>query len=219
MLEDDASPFASDQASLSLPEEVQLVLQTRPGKLEFAWTQLAAAALADLALEGRIGSVPNRALFTGGKSRLLTVLSDAPLSSPILDVALRLVNARTKPWIPYKCVLNIGREVSLATHSELVRKGIVTVVGDAAKPKGYLQVENVALPDQVKAKLDRARLQPDEVSDPRVAALVDVVQNAGNLFIGDSGLWTRMMREWYPPLVRDTVDAILEGEALVSQSQ
>lgn len=217
---EDAAPLVDpDETSLSLPEEVQLVLQRRPGKLEFGWTQLAAAALTELALDGRIGSVPNRALFTGGKNRLLTVLSDAPLASPVLEVALRLVDERTKPWIPYKCVLEIGREVSLATHAELVRRRIVSVVGDAAKPKGYLQVEDEAWTRKVKAKLDRARAKPDEVDDPRTGALVDVVQNAGNFYIGDTGPQPRMMREWYPPEVRDTVDAILQGEALVSRSQ
>lgn len=219
MPEDFTRPRESDDDRLSLPEEVQLVLQRRPGKLEFGWTQLASAALADLALEGRIGSVPNRALFTGGKARLLTVLSDAPASSPVLDVALRLVSARAKPWIPYKCVLDIGRDVSMATHAELVRKGIVTVVGDSSKLDGYLQIEDDARPRSVKAKLDRARTQPDSVDDPRTSALVDLMQNAGNLYVGDAGLEPRMMREWYPPDVRDTVDAILQGESLVSRSQ
>jgi hypothetical protein len=219
MSEEPTQQASADTDRLSLPEEVQLVLQTVPGRLHFGWEQVAAAALVELALAERVGSVPNRGLFTGGKARLLTVVNAAPTGSPLLDLALELVVAHQKPWVAYKCVLAIGRELSLAVHAQLVRKGIVSVVGEFPSLSGYLQVEDEPRQQAVKDKLDRARALPDQVTDPRTGALADVLRNAGNLFDGGPGIGPRMLREWYPENVRDTVDAILQGEGLIARSQ
>ena len=199
---------------LTVAEEVQLMLGLRTGRLEFEGTMPVAAALIELTLLGRIGSVPNRAPFTGGSPRKLVVLDQTPTGNRILDAALRPLVARDKPWVTHRCMLGVGKDVTLTLHSELERRGLVRSVGRYPNRKGFLDITDDTAYRRLRDELGRVRSRPDSVADPRTGAFIDVLRNGADSYSGEQGLQPRILWEWYPAAMRDTIHAILQAERI-----
>lgn len=208
-----------EHGTLTLPEEVQLMLRLDESRLAFGWIELAAAALIDLALSGRVEMLPATGLFRGIGDRKVAVVDPSPTGSPALDSALAVLSGHGKPWIVSRCMIPVGREVSPAVHSELQLNGIARVVGKFPDLAGHLVVEDPDAQAQVKSRVDRARLAPQEVSDPRLGALVDVLRNSDDRFRGETGLQPTIRWEWYPKEVTETVNAILWAEGYLAKPQ
>ena len=85
-------------AILTLPEEVQLMLRLNSGRVAFGWVELAAAALIELVLTGRVSVQPARGFFRGVDDRNLVVVDPTPTGHSVLDSALAVLVAHAKPW-------------------------------------------------------------------------------------------------------------------------
>src|SRR5690554_3471781 len=122
MIEPPVSPPASIP---SLPEDVQLVLARGAGELRQGATELAAATLVELALLGRIGSVPETGFLARKGMRNLVVLDDRPTGVGTLDNALERFAARGKPWPAFSCLKKLGTPVARETQETLIRRGAI----------------------------------------------------------------------------------------------
>ena len=60
---------------------------------------------------------------------------------------------------------------------------------------------------------------PEGVTDPRLGAVIDVVDHFGEAFSPEFSARPFVPREWYPEPVRDSIGQILRAEALVTSNQ
>ena len=109
----------------SLPEDVQLVLALGGGELRQGAWELVAAALVELALLGRVGSVPETGFLARAGVRNLVVLDDRPTGVSTLDSVLERFAARGKPWSAFSCVKRLCRPVVRETQDTLIRRGAI----------------------------------------------------------------------------------------------
>ena len=195
------------------------MLRLNSGRVAFGWVELAAAALIELVLTGRVSVQPARGFFRGVDDRNLVVVDPTPTGHSVLDGALAVLVGHAKPWRAMHSLTPVGRQVSPAVHAELQRRGFARVVGSFPDLGGYLQITNEEAQGEVKDRLDRARRVPLDVTDPRLGALVDVLRNSNDGFRGEQGVQPVIRWEWYPQDARDAVYAILWAERLRAGSQ
>jgi hypothetical protein len=202
----------------SLPEDVQLVLALGAGKLRQGWTELPAAALVELALLGRVGSVPENGFLARPGVRNLTVLNDTPTGVPTLDSALVPLAARGKPWSAFSCLKKLAEPVARETQEALIRRGAISRSG---RFDGFKTTLSIADEQQYRAavyRLDTAWLKPEAVTDARSGAFVDLLRNAGEQFSRGASRDPVIQWEWYPESVRDTVATILDAEQITTSA-
>src|SRR5690606_7131288 len=98
--------------------------------------------------------------------------------------------------------------------------GAAHLVGKLHSRSGSLIIDDQAQRTPVRARLDGAWKDPEAVTDPRVGALVDIMRNVGQPFsIRDpngQGLEPVLHREWYPPELQDTIEAILTASMVLT---
>src|SRR5690554_8017107 len=122
MIEPPVSPPASIP---SLPEDVQLVLARGAGELRQGATELAAAALVELALLGRVGSVPETGFLARKEVRNLVALDETLTGVGTLDIALEQLVAKGKPWGAFSCLKKLSTPVARETQDALIRRGAI----------------------------------------------------------------------------------------------
>lgn len=196
----------------SLPEDVQMVLATGGGELADGGMEAAAAALVELTLLGRLGSVPEKGFLARKEARKLVVLDDRPTGVPTLDSALEPMVRRGRPWYPFYCIRKLCGPVSRATQDVLIERGAIRREGRAGGLKTTLWIADEPQHRASVHRLDTAWLNPGAVTDPRSGAFVDLLRNAGERFSRGAGRDPVIAWEWYPEEVRDTVAAILDAE-------
>ena len=201
----------------SLPEDVQLVLALGGGELRQGATALVAAALVELALLGRVGSVPETGFLARTGVRNL-VVDDRPTGVPTLDSALEPFAARGKSWSAFSCVKKLCKPVVRETQDTLIRRGAIRRNG---RFDGFKTTLSIADEPQYRAsvhRLDTAWLNHGAVADPRSGAFVDLLRNAGERFSRGAEGEPVIVWEWYPEEVRDTVVTILEAERITTSA-
>lgn len=215
-----------DTADLTVAERVQLVAAGSADQLcpapPFA---LSAAALVELALLGRLGTVANTAFFNGGAPVKLTVLDETPTGNPVLDAALAPIAARRALRTPDKWIVDLWRVVPEAVAAELTRRGIASPVVsptvEVAARSGRtapLRLEDPWATTE-RRHISEARAVPEGVSDPRLGAVIDVVDHFGEAFSPEFSARPFIPRAWYPESVRTTIGHILRAETLVTSNQ
>lgn len=202
----------------SLPEDVQLVLAVGGGELLYGRAELAAAALLELTLLGRVGSVPETGFMARKDIRKLIVLDGTPTGVPTLDRALERLVARGKRWDTFSCVKKISTAVARETQETLIRRGAILRIDKAG---GLRSALSIADEEQYRAavyRLNAAWLNPDAVTDSRSGAFVDLLRNASERFSRGADQEPVIKWEWYPAAVRDTVAAILQAERITASA-
>ena len=197
----------------TVAEQVQVMLGFQKGRLERDGTMMAAAALIELVLAGRISSVPNRGFFNGPAPRKLVVADATATENDVLDAALLPAAGWGKPRLPHRALSDLGAAVSLEVQQVLERTGMVRAVKRYPQRGAYL-----AIVDQEAYRIERDRLaiirsRPDLVDDARTGAFIDVLRNGATSFTGESGPRSHIEWEWYPPQSRETIESILQAEA------
>ncbi|MBH0008851.1 GPP34 family phosphoprotein [Salinibacterium sp. SWN1162] len=205
---------SSSLAEMAVAEKVQLMLGTRKGRLEFEGTMTVSATLIELALLGRISSIPNRALFAGGSPRKILAVDSTPTGDAVLDAVLIPMSERGKPWVTHRCMFALAGNASRAVHARLESRGLVQTIGTYPSLSGYLEITDHVVFDELRAELGRVRSTPEQVSDPRTGAFIDVLRNGVDSHSGEQGLHPYLRWEWYPAGVRATVQAILQAERI-----
>ena len=202
----------------SLPEDVQLVLALGGGELQQGAWELPAAALVELALLGRVGSVPETGFLARAGVRNLVVLDDRPTGVSTLDSVLERFAARGKPWSAFSCVKRLCRPVVRETQDTLIRRGAIRRNGRFGGLKTTLSIVDESQYRASVYRLDTAWLNPGAVTDPRSGAFVDLLRNAGRQFSRGAEGEPVIVWEWYPEEVRDTVAAIFEAERITTSA-
>ena len=211
----------SDSASEPLPtlaEDLQLLLGRGGGELAHGYSDVAAAALVELVILGRIGSQASHGFFANKGERKLFVTDSTPTGVPILDAALSRVARSSRPWGVYRCVTKVQGRVSRLVVERLIERGAIRSEGRPAGWKSKLQIADEAQHREAVFRRDTAYFAPEPVSSPRDAALVDLVRNANENFRIDDGTGPTTFRDWYPPELRDTIVAILEVEGVLTSA-
>lgn len=199
----------------SLPEDVQLMLLIGKGQVAWGFAELSAAALVELTLLGRIGSVPETGPFSREEARKLVVLDAEPTGVQILDCALERLVARGKPWEALSCVKKLAGPVGRLVHQTLLDRG--TLRGEGRWLKATLWVADEEQYRATVYRLNSAWLKPDAVTDPRSGAFIDVLRNAGDQYSREAGKHGAVIAwEWYPRGMRDTIYAILDAERIAN---
>lgn len=201
----------------SIAENVVLMLSTKKGELVFEWNMPAVAALIELVLAGRIGSVPNTSFVNEASPRKLVVLDPTPMGESALDSALGILASRTRPLRPSKAVAAVRHEVTLAVYSALEGRGMAHAVGNFPS-RGHLRIDDDEGFAFERDRLALIRSRPDLVTDARTGAFIDVLRNGAPSYAGENGLHPRIRWEWYPQDVRETIDAILMAEQILFTS-
>jgi hypothetical protein len=204
---------------LTMGERAQLMVVQQAGRLEYNWSIPATAAAIELVLLGRIGTVPDRSFFNGVTPWKLVAADRTPTGNPVLDAAFTPLLERTKPIRSDRYLAKIGHPVAVAVKDELVRRGMVTSVGDFDHRGGYLAITDERAVAIAKHPANRARSMPDIVTEPRWGGIVDALRNSGERYKGESGLQPRIRWEWYPAEHRDAIEALLAGEHLNNATQ
>lgn len=202
----------------SLPEDVQLVLALGGGELHEGATELAAAALVELALLGRVGSVPETGLFARKDVRKLVTLDDRPTGVDSLDSALELLADRGKPWAAFSCVNKLSTPVARATQEALIRRGAIRRNGTVGGIRTTLSIADEAQHRAAVFRLDTAWLKPETVTDPRSGAFVDLLRSADQRFSRGAEREPIVKWNWYPEAVRDTVSTIFATERVTTSA-
>lgn len=157
---------------LSLPEELQLALPTLSGHLRFGAMDIAVAAIIDLALRGRLVATKSR--FRQPSGAKLTLVDASPTGSAPLDAAVQAFVARGKPWKVYAAVAGLCAVVSEATTASLVGRGSLTANGTMRDRGSHLEPVDLALRDELMARIDQA----PSAEDPRATVLLDILQHS-----------------------------------------
>lgn len=202
----------------SLPEDVQLVLAVGDGLLQQGGTELVAAALVELALLGRVGSVPETGFLARKDVRRLTVIDDRPTGVSTLDNVLAALVDRGKPWAAYSCLKKLLRPVARETQDALLRRGAIARDGKFGGLKTTLTVADGQQHRDAVQRLDTAWLNPEGVTDARSGAFVDLLRNAGERFSRGAQHEPTVRWDWYPEGPRQTVIAILEAERITASA-
>jgi hypothetical protein len=220
---EDNDPLASGITwtpdDLTMGERAQLMVVQQTGRLEYNWMIPSTAAAIELVLLGRIGPVPDRSFFNGVTPWKIVALDLSPTGNPVHDTALRPFVGRTKPFRSDKYLAKIGPSVAVAVKDELVRRGMVSSVGDFDHKGGYLAIEDERAVALAKHPVARARSMPEIVTEPRWGGVVDAIRNSGERYRGELGLQPRIRWEWYPAEHRDAIEALLAGEHLNTATQ
>lgn len=212
-------PEVSSQ-SLTIAEDVQLMLQRTPGRLEVERTIPVAGALIELALLDRIVAQPKKGIFVDPvRSSRLAVVDPTPTGRAPLDAALRVMVEKGKPRYADRCIASAVDAVIPEVHAGLSSRGYIRAIGDLRSGGGYLEIVDDDLVSARRDLLARARSLPETVNDPRVGAVVDLLRGGGNLYRGGFGQLDLIAGDWYPAEVRDTIAAILKAERLLCESQ
>lgn len=204
---------------LTMGERAQLMVVQQAGRLEYNWMIPATAAAIELVLLGKIGPVPDRSFFNGVTPFKIVALDATPTANPVHDAALQVLIDRAKPMTTHKYLEKIGHAVAVAVKDELVRRGMVTSVGDFDHRGGYLAIEDERAVAVARHPADRARSMPEIVTEPRWGGIVDALRNSGERYRGEFGLQPRIRWEWYPAEHRDAIEALLAGEHLNTATQ
>lgn len=217
----------ADTTGITVAERVQLVAAGSADLLCHAPPfALSAAALVELALLGRLGTARNTAFFNGGAPVRLTVLDGTPTGNPVLDAALAPIAARRALRTPDKWIVDLWRVVPEAVVAELTRRGIasavvsLTVEEAAASPgrTARLRVDDPWATTE-RRLVSEARAVPEGVTDPRLGAVIDVVDHFGEAFSPEFSARPFVPRQWYPESTRATIEQILRAEMLVTGNQ
>lgn len=204
---------------LTMGERAQLMVVQQAGRLEYhGWIPATAAAI-ELVLLGRIGPVPDRSFFNGVTPWRIVALDLSPTGNPVHDAALQPFVGRTKPFRSDRYLLKISHSVAVAVKDELVRRGMVSSVGDFGRTGGYLAIEDERAVAIAKHPANRARSMPEIVTEPRWGGIVDALRNSGERYKGELGLQPIIRWEWYPAEHRDAIEALLAGEKLNTATQ
>lgn len=202
----------------SLPEDVQLVLELGDGRLQQGATELVAAALVELTLLGRVGSVPETGFFARKNVRRLVVLDESPTGVATLDSALAALVERGKPWAAYSCLKRLVGPVSRATQDALIGRGAISRDGRPGGIRTTLTVADERQKRDATHRLDTAWLNPEAVTDARSGAFVDLLRNASERFSRGAQHEPVVRWDWYPEGVRETVLGILEAERVTASA-
>ncbi|TFD06373.1 GPP34 family phosphoprotein [Cryobacterium sandaracinum] len=203
----------------SIAEDVQLMLQQRPGQLEPDQIMPGAGALIELALEGRIRTDPKAGFLTEpADNARLVVVDDSPTGSAMLDDALAAVSARRRPPFAYKVLQPVTVAVVPHLYVARVERGVVRETGGYPTGRDRLEIADESVFFERKSVLARARTLPATVSDPRIGAVIDLLRNNGT-YRGESGLLSIIAGDCYPPATRDVISSILRGVRHMSTSQ
>ena len=194
------------------------MLAVGDGQLRQGAMEVAAAALVDLTLRGRLGSVPDRGFFASRNARKLIVVDATPTGDAALDSVLAVMTAKDAPWSAHKCLKAIWRPVSGAVQDALIHRGVVSRAGKFGSSVAHLTIEDDQARRAAVHRLDTAWLHPDAVADPRAGAFVDLLRNAGEPFNRRRELEPVIRWEWYPAGIRETVLAILDEEKLATSA-
>ncbi|WP_104171061.1 GPP34 family phosphoprotein [Cryobacterium sp. M23] len=152
----------------SIAEDIQLMLQQRPGQLEPDQIMPGAGALIELALEGRILTDPKDGFLTEpADNARLVVVDDSPTGSAMLD-ALAVVSARRRPPFTYKVLQPVTVAVVPHLYVALVERGVVRETGGYPTGRDRLEIADESVFLERKSVLARARTLPATVSDPRI---------------------------------------------------
>ena len=198
--------------TMTIAEDVQLMLSQRAGQLDSNQVIPVAAALIELALLGRVSSIEKKGFFENPIGRLLTVADPAPTGQPILDAALEGVVKHAKPWRIDRAIVAVRQPVLTAVHEALEARGLVRATGKSTDARAYLEIVDATAVEQRRTELGRARTLPQTVTDPHIGAVVDLLRNGGNLYRGATGPQQERTEDWYPANVSETVDAIVRAE-------
>ncbi|MBX0300160.1 GPP34 family phosphoprotein [Cryobacterium sp. 1639] len=204
---------------LTMGERAQLMVVQQAGRLEFNWMIPSTAAAIELVLLGKIGPVADRSFFNGVTPWKIVGLDVSPTGNPVHDAALQPFIGRNKPLRSDRYLAKIGYAVAAAVKDELVRRGMVTSVGDFDHRGGYLAIEDERAVAIAKHPAYRARSMPEIVTEPRWGGIVDALRNSGERYKGELGLQSRIRWEWYPAEHRDAIEALLAGENLNTATQ
>lgn len=202
----------------SLPEDVQLVLSIGGARLQQGGPELVAAALVELALLGRVGSVPETGFLARKDVRRLTVLNDRPTGVRPLDAALTALSDHGKPWAAYSCVKKLMQPVARETQDALLRRGAIARDGKFGGLKTTLTISDEQQHRDALQRLDKAWLGLEQVTDARSGAFIDLMRNAGERFSRGAQHEPVVRGNWYPDGVRETVAAILEAERIAASA-
>ena len=123
---------------LTIAEQVQVMLQSTPDRLEFGWAELGAAALVELALLGRIGS-PGESTPASAADTLVTI-GEGRTGNRVLDAALDVLESKSSPWPSLHAVIDVGRRVSPVVQERLSERGIARIHGRFPSREGYLEI-------------------------------------------------------------------------------
>lgn len=176
------------------------------GKVSHGYVELAAVALVELALLVRIGSVPESGLFARKNVRRLIVRDEHPTGALILNCALERLAARGKPWHVYSCVKKLAMPVSGLVVETRIHQGTLRREGRGLKAK--FMVADEQKHRATVYRLDTAWPHPDDVTDPRDGAFVDLLRNAADRFSRGAQHEAVIRWEWYPQGIRDTVEQL-----------
>jgi hypothetical protein len=213
-----AEPTGGPLGNVTIAEAVVLMLTTtRKGELAFEWNMPAAAALIELVLAGRVGSVPNTSFFNEASPRKLVVLDTEPTGASVLDAAVRILESTPSPLRPAKAVAAVRREVTLAVYASLESRGMAHAVGDFPS-RGHLRIDDEEGYTLERARFAVIRSHPEKVTDARTGAFIDVLRNGAPSSTGEQGVHPRIRWEWYPQDARETIDAILMAENILFTS-
>ena len=204
--------------TMTIAEDVQLMLTQLPGRLEVDQVIPVAGALIELALLGRLSSAEKKGFFVDPIGRLLTVADPTPTGQPILDTALAAIVKHGKPWQIHRAIQSVRLPVLAELYASLEARGLVRAVTEVRGSRPYLEIVDAVAVEQRRSELGRARTLPHTVSDPRVGAVVDLLRNGGNLYRGATGPQQPRTEDWYPASVSETVDAIVRAENYLTLS-
>jgi len=204
--------------TITIAEDVQLMLSQQAGRLDSNQVIPVAGALVELALLGRLSSVEKKGFFENPIGRLLTVADPTPTGQPILDAALDPVVKHGKPWRIDRAIVAVRGPVLTEVHAALEARGLVRATGKPTDARAFLEIVDAVAVDQRRSELARARTLPHTVTDPRVGAVVDLLRNGGNLYRGATGPQEKRTENWYPAPVSETVDAVLRAEHYLTLS-
>jgi len=195
---------------VTIAEQVQVMLQSTPDRLEFGWAELGAAALVELALLGRLTSPAESTPASAADT--LVVLGEGRTGNRVLDAALDVLESKSSPWPALHAVIDVGRQVSPAVQERLSERGITRIHGRFPSREGYLEILDDGWFQLESTRLMLARANPHAVKDPSTGGAVDVFRNGSEEFSGDAGRRDPIAYEHYPAHTLDTIAVIFAGE-------
>ncbi|MCW4384912.1 GPP34 family phosphoprotein [Salinibacterium sp. SYSU T00001] len=181
--------------------------------------EVAAAALAELVLLGRVGSVPETGFMSRKGKHKLVVLSADPVGAPALDGALvAMMSMGTKPRDAFGILPKVWKPVASAVQEALIERGVIRREGRFGGLRSSLWIVDGAQQRDAIFRLNAAWLTPEAVSDIRDAVFVDLMRNADDRFNRGAqrphGVENAPVieRDWYPPEICDALIEIFAAE-------
>jgi hypothetical protein len=204
-----------DIEGITVAERVQLVAsKSSDGLMAAPGFALTAAALIELCLRGRIGSVQRISLILGTGPVKLIVLDKAPTGNPVLDVALTAIVAQRTGQSADRWIVKLWPAVPKAVFAELERREIATAVRTRKGHVTHLRIDAIDWTALERRTISEHRAAPEAVTDPFLGAVVDVVDHQGDAFSHEFSARPFITRAWHSESNRATIVAILRAQML-----